>query len=72
MRIRVQGMSCQHCVETITATVKRVPGATDVRVDLTDGLVTVDGTPDRRAVASAIEDLGYEVDPAAAAETDAD
>jgi copper chaperone CopZ len=60
-------MSCQHCIETITATVKRVPGATDVHVDLSKGLVTVGGTPDQRAVAAAIEDSGYDVDLSPAA-----
>jgi len=59
--LRVQGMSCQHCVDTITAAVKRVPGATDVNVDVSNGLVTVGGKADARAVAAAIEDSGYGV-----------
>ncbi len=59
--LRVQGMSCQHCVETISAAVRQVSGVTDVHVDLKNGLVEIDGTPDRRAVADAIEDGGYDV-----------
>ncbi len=60
VELLVQGM-CQHCVQTISAAVKRVSGTTDVHVDLESGLVTVDGTPDRRAVAAAIEHSGYDV-----------
>jgi len=60
--LRVQGMSCEHCVATITAAVKQVPGATDVNVDLATGVVTVGGTPDEHAVAAAIEDSGYDID----------
>ena len=63
----VQGMSCQHCVQTITAAVKRVSGTTDVHVDLSNGLVTVGGTPDRDAVVAAVVDSGYDVDLSAAA-----
>ena len=61
LELRVQGMSCQHCVDAITTAVKQVPGAADVQVDVNSGFVTVDGTPDQRAVAAAIEDSGYEV-----------
>jgi copper chaperone len=63
--LEVHGMSCAHCVAAITSAVEPLPGVTAVAVDLTGGTVTVDGTPDADAVAAAIEDSGYEVDPAA-------
>lgn len=61
----VDGMSCAHCVASITAAVSPLPGVTGVEVDLTGGRVTVDGNPDSAAVAAAIEDCGYDVRPAA-------
>lgn len=63
----VQGMSCPHCVQTISVAVNRIPGTTDVHVDLKRGVVTVSGTPDRRTVAAAIEDSGYDVELSSAA-----
>ena len=62
---RVPGMSCDHCVATIESAISRLDGVTAVDVDLTNGIVTVKGTPDELALALAIEDCGYDVDRAA-------
>ena len=64
---RVQGMSCDHCVATIESAVSRLSGVTAVDVDLTNNIVTVEGTSDELALALAIEDCGYDVDRAALA-----
>lgn len=63
--LKVDGMSCGHCVAAITSAVEPLPGVTGVEVDLPGGAVTVTGTPDVSAVAAAIEDCGYDVDRAA-------
>jgi copper chaperone len=63
--LKVQGMSCGHCVAAIKSAVAPLPGVMDVDVDLTGGLVTVHGTADEHAVAAAIEDCGYDTDRAA-------
>jgi copper chaperone len=65
--LKVQGMSCGHCVSTITTVVSPLPGVSAVDVDLADGQATVDGTPDSAAVIAAIEDAGYDVSPAVSA-----
>jgi copper chaperone len=62
LEVRVHGMSCQHCVDAITTAVMRVPDASAVRVDLAGGVVNVEGSPDRDAVAAAIDDNGYDVE----------
>ena len=61
MVLKVQGMSCGHCVASITSAVTALPGVTGVDVDLAAGAVRVDGTPDAAAVTAAIEDAGYDV-----------
>ena len=63
--LQVEGMKCGHCVASIKSAVALLPGVTSVDVDLTNGLVTVKGTPDELALALAIEDCGYDVDRAA-------
>ncbi|GAS96722.1 copper ion binding protein [Mycolicibacterium canariasense] len=67
--LRVEGMSCGHCVSAITAAVQPLPGVASVAVDLAAGTVTVAGTADPaldpQAVTTAIEDCGYDVSRAA-------
>jgi copper chaperone len=63
--LEVRGMSCGHCVASITSAVSPLPGVTGVDVALATGTVSVDGTPDVGAVAAAIEDAGYDLGPSA-------
>jgi copper chaperone CopZ len=65
--LKVQGMSCGHCVSTITAAVTPLTGVTAVDIDLAGGQVTVAGTSDVAAVTAAIEDAGYDVSPTVSA-----
>lgn len=59
---RVEGMTCEHCVQTVTREVTRIDGVDAVKVDLAAGQVTVAGTGyDDAVVRSAIEGAGYTV-----------
>ena len=55
----VTGMTCGHCVASVTEEVTELPGVTDVQVELETGRLTVtgDATPD--AVRGAVEEAGY-------------
>ena len=57
----VTGMTCGHCVASVTEEVSEVPGVTDVHVDLTDGLMTVTGDATADAVRGAVQEAGYEL-----------
>ena len=57
----VSGMTCQHCVASVTEEVSEVPGVEDVQVDLDSGLLTVTGTADDDAVRAAVAEAGYQV-----------
>lgn len=61
MVLNVDGMSCQHCVTSITAAVGTLPGVTGVTVDLANGAVSVAGEAAKADVIEAIEDCGYDV-----------
>ena len=58
----VQGMTCGHCVMSVTEEVEQVPGVTGVDVDLEAGRVVVrgDGFSDK-AIREAVDEAGYEV-----------
>ena len=59
----VDGMTCGHCVSSVTAEVGMVPGVSHVVVDLGAKSVTVtvpDGHDiDVAAVAAAVDEAGY-------------
>jgi copper ion binding protein len=57
----VQGMTCEHCVRSVTEEVSEVPGVTAVDVDLASGRLTVDGDADAAAVRAAVTEAGYQV-----------
>ncbi|MER7850205.1 cation transporter [Kitasatospora sp. NPDC096077] len=60
---QVKGMTCGHCVGSVTAELRKVAGVTEVAVDLATGRVTVDSTaPLADAdVAAAIDEAGYDL-----------
>lgn len=57
----VSGMTCGHCVSSVTEEVQEVDGVTGVEVVLETGALTVtsDGNVDEAAVKSAVEEAGY-------------
>ena len=57
----VTGMTCQHCVNAVTAEVGEVPGVTAVDVDLAAGSVTVttNGPVDVEQLRAAVDEAGY-------------
>ena len=61
----VTGMTCGHCVASVTEEVSQVPGVTAVEVDLATGQVTVsaDSPLDEAAVAAAVDEAGYALSP---------
>ncbi|MEV5703985.1 heavy-metal-associated domain-containing protein [Actinoallomurus sp. NPDC052274] len=60
---KVKGMTCGHCVSSVTEEVSSIEGVTDVKVDLASGLVTVSSAAplDEKAVRDAVDEAGYEV-----------
>jgi copper chaperone len=59
----VAGMTCGHCVSSVTEEVSAVPGVTGVDIDLATGRVSLDsdGPVDDAAIAAAVAEAGYEV-----------
>ncbi|MEU9041008.1 MULTISPECIES: cation transporter [unclassified Kitasatospora] len=60
---QVKGMTCGHCVTSVTAELKKIDGVTDVAVDLASGKVTVGSTRPLvdADVAAAIDEAGYDL-----------
>jgi copper chaperone len=63
LALTVSGMSCEHCATAIRGEVGKLPGVTEVDVNVADGMVTVSGEPLPAAdsLRAAVEEAGYEV-----------
>jgi copper chaperone len=59
----VTGMTCSHCVSSVTEEVQEIPGVENVEVVLESGTVTITSAEpvDRAAVEAAVEEAGYHV-----------
>jgi len=59
----VTGMTCSHCVNSVSSEINQISGVTDVQIDLASGTVTVtsDQPVDDAAVAAAVDEAGYEL-----------
>jgi copper chaperone len=58
---KVEGMTCNHCVQTITKTLTKFDQAAKVSADLPNQTVKVESTQDPKALAAEIEEAGYTV-----------
>lgn len=63
MRVKVKGMSCQHCVSAVTQALQQVEGVANVEVSLDKGEARFEEEKqvDSEAVRKAVQDAGYEV-----------
>jgi copper chaperone CopZ len=63
-RIRVEGMTCEHCVASVERALEAVEGVVSASPDLRTGLVEIEGDdPDPEAIREAVEAAGYRVEP---------
>jgi len=57
--ITVEGMSCDHCEQTVEDALRDVSGVTDATADREGERAVVEGEADAAALVSAVEDAGY-------------
>jgi len=61
--LKVKGMSCQHCVMSVTKALNQLNGIKNVQIDLAKGEVRFDNTKTiaSEQIEKAVTDAGYEV-----------
>lgn len=61
--IKVTGMTCGHCVQSVTEELKEVSGVNEVNVVLETGVVTIqsDSELNNADVVAAVKEAGYVV-----------
>jgi len=64
IKLKVTGMSCDHCVRAVDQALAAVEGVDSVNeVSLDRGEAIVEGTPDISALVTAIAEEGYFAEP---------
>ncbi len=59
--LKIEGMTCHHCVKAVTEALGQVPGVDKViDVSLEQKQAVVSGNPDNAALVSAVAEAGYE------------
>ena len=60
--IKISGMSCGHCVASVTKALNAIDGLTDVKVDLDkkEATYTETSTVDIETIKGAISKIGFE------------
>ena len=62
--LKVEGMSCNHCVKAVEGSVGKLSGVTAVKVNLAEGIVNVEYDKNQVAleiIKETIDDQGYDV-----------
>lgn len=62
MTITVEGMSCEHCEQSVTKALENLEGITSASADHEAEQATVEGHAEPAALVSAVENAGYEAE----------
>jgi copper chaperone len=59
IKLKVEGMTCNHCVMAVKKALLKVPGVEKAEVYLDRGEALVEGQADPKALLRAVEEEGY-------------
>ena len=60
MKLKIDGMTCEHCVAAVREALTDVDGVVQVTdVSLADGTAEIEGNPDSDVLVAAVEAEGY-------------
>ncbi|WP_426350709.1 heavy-metal-associated domain-containing protein [Alloiococcus sp. CFN-8] len=60
LKVKIAGMSCQHCVKRVDNALKDLQGVVSAKVSV--GEAVIDGNVSQDLVKETIEDAGYDVE----------
>ncbi|MBN2460790.1 MAG: SO_0444 family Cu/Zn efflux transporter [Candidatus Cloacimonetes bacterium] len=60
-KFKIEGMTCNHCVMTVTRVIKELPGVEKVTVDLESGYAFVTGDVSTDLIRKSVEGVGYKL-----------
>lgn len=57
--LKIEGMTCGHCVAAVKRALEAVPGVESAEVSLAEGRASVRGTAPLEQLSAAVEEEGY-------------
>lgn len=60
-KIKIEGMTCQHCVMSVERAIEDVPGVKKVKVKLKANIAEVKGDFNIEEISKAVENADYKV-----------
>jgi copper chaperone CopZ len=60
LTLTVEGMSCEHCEQTVREALENVDGVTEVSVDRETAKATVEGDAEVGTLVDAVDEAGYD------------
>jgi uncharacterized membrane protein YraQ (UPF0718 family) len=62
VKINISGMTCNHCVATVSKTIEQIKGIEEFNVSLADNAAYVKGNFDKELLTKELESVGYKVE----------
>ncbi len=62
IKLKVTGMTCEHCVRAVTKALESVPGVEKAEVTLKPGGAVVHGEADPEQLIAAVREEGYDAE----------
>lgn len=62
VKINISGMTCNHCVATVTKTLEQIKGIEEFNVSLVDNAAFIKGDFDKELLKKELESVGYKVE----------
>lgn len=63
IKLKIEGMTCGHCVATVTQVLQNVQGTTKVvEVSLERAEAVIEGAPDHAALISSLQEEGFKAE----------
>jgi copper chaperone len=60
--VKINGMSCQHCVNAVFTALTPVPGISSAQVTIGNAVIEHDGRATNDLIRDAVENAGYQVE----------
>ncbi len=58
--LQLDGLHCGNCVKSVDKALRELPTVSDVKIDLTTQMATIESEEDAKTLIDAIVDIGFE------------
>jgi len=59
LKLKIENMTCNHCISLVTKAIKQQEGSALVEVDLSTNTATIDSLLDEQDIITALDEIGY-------------